>query len=351
MTQYIEDAIQEVTVLSAGVSAEYGRFAGGVANAITKSGGNTFSGSFRTSFANDSWRSFTPYESTQLITNPFAARSSSTRPFRPTRPRSAAPFGRIDCGSSARCDRRSRNRSARRLGRTSRIPAPTTSSVMKASSPTPRESGHSMQGSYFKLNQVLENFTGQNVADLQSLTNQGQPQDLVSVQYTGVITSNFSLSGQYSARSFALTNTGANTTDRINGTLVLDLQNGYRYWSPTFCAGSVCDGDEQRDNENVVRERVLLSDQQRIRCPSFRLRLRLLQRQHHGEHAPVRQRLSRFAERAQIISQRCRVPGLSAECQYHARLQPAAGAQRRLEPARAFALSSTTTGVSTIASP
>ena len=67
MTPYIEDAIQEVTVASAGVSAEYGRFAGGVANAVTKSGGNTFSGSFRTSFANDSWRSFTPFESTQLI--------------------------------------------------------------------------------------------------------------------------------------------------------------------------------------------------------------------------------------------------------------------------------------------
>ena len=41
----------------AGVSAEYGRFSGGMANAVTKSGGNTFSGSFRTSFANDYWRS------------------------------------------------------------------------------------------------------------------------------------------------------------------------------------------------------------------------------------------------------------------------------------------------------
>ena len=53
MTPYIEDALQEVTVASAGVSAEYGRFSGGIANAVTKSGGNTFSGSFRTSFAND----------------------------------------------------------------------------------------------------------------------------------------------------------------------------------------------------------------------------------------------------------------------------------------------------------
>jgi hypothetical protein len=57
---YIEDAIQEVTVATAGVSAEYGRFAGGMVSAVTKSGGNFFSGSFRTSLANDYWRSLTP---------------------------------------------------------------------------------------------------------------------------------------------------------------------------------------------------------------------------------------------------------------------------------------------------
>ena len=42
ITLYIEDALQEVTVASAGVSAEYGRFAGGMASAVTKSGGNNF---------------------------------------------------------------------------------------------------------------------------------------------------------------------------------------------------------------------------------------------------------------------------------------------------------------------
>ncbi len=57
---YIEDALQEVTVATAGVSAEYGRFAGGMVSAVTKSGGDMFSGSLRTSFANDYWRSLTP---------------------------------------------------------------------------------------------------------------------------------------------------------------------------------------------------------------------------------------------------------------------------------------------------
>ncbi|HEX6641710.1 MAG TPA: TonB-dependent receptor, partial [Thermoanaerobaculia bacterium] len=52
---YIEDAIQETTVLSAGVSAEYGNFTGGVISSVTKSGGNEFSGSLRDSLDNPSW--------------------------------------------------------------------------------------------------------------------------------------------------------------------------------------------------------------------------------------------------------------------------------------------------------
>ena len=55
----IEDAVQETTVATAGVSAEFGRFGGGVINVVTKSGGNTFSGTFRDTLNNDNWRSYT----------------------------------------------------------------------------------------------------------------------------------------------------------------------------------------------------------------------------------------------------------------------------------------------------
>ena len=57
---YIEDAIQETTVLTGAISAEYGGFTGGVVNSITKSGGNKFSGSFRDSLTNPSWSELTP---------------------------------------------------------------------------------------------------------------------------------------------------------------------------------------------------------------------------------------------------------------------------------------------------
>src|SRR5216684_6108758 len=52
---YIEDAIQETTVLTGGISAEFGRFTGGVVSSVTKSGGNEFSGSVRDSLDNPKW--------------------------------------------------------------------------------------------------------------------------------------------------------------------------------------------------------------------------------------------------------------------------------------------------------
>src|SRR4029078_726938 len=64
---FVEDAIQETQVLTSGISAEYGRFGGGVVNAITKSGGNSFSGSARVNFVNPSWSTATPFEVTRGI--------------------------------------------------------------------------------------------------------------------------------------------------------------------------------------------------------------------------------------------------------------------------------------------
>jgi hypothetical protein len=63
---FIEDAIQETTTTVSSVSAEFGRFTGGVVNTITKSGGNLFSGSFRTTLTNDAWWAVTPAGETRV---------------------------------------------------------------------------------------------------------------------------------------------------------------------------------------------------------------------------------------------------------------------------------------------
>src|ERR1700730_4254187 len=251
-TLYIEDALQEVTVSTAGVSAEYGRFDGGIANAITKSGGNIFSGSFRTSFAHDNWRSFTPYESKLLTGDPTLKLKVAK-----TVPAYEATFGgpvkkeRLWFFSAMR----SQNQASTRTTAFTNIPYIRTSDEQRYEGKLTFNpwTGHSLQGSYLKVNQVLKNNTSSTVMDLTSLTNPGQPHDLYSVHYTGVVSKNFFMEGQYSARHSRLTNVGALTKDQINGTMILDMsRNLARFWSPALCSGSVCDGDEQRNNSDVI---------------------------------------------------------------------------------------------------
>ena len=59
---FIEEAIEEAQILTGGISAEYGRFSGGVINVVTKSGGNDFSGSFRVNMNKPDWVQRTPFE-------------------------------------------------------------------------------------------------------------------------------------------------------------------------------------------------------------------------------------------------------------------------------------------------
>jgi len=59
---YVEDAIDETQVLTSAISAEYGRFSGGVVNAVTKRGGNAVSGTIRSNLSNAAWSNETPFE-------------------------------------------------------------------------------------------------------------------------------------------------------------------------------------------------------------------------------------------------------------------------------------------------
>jgi len=67
---FVEDAIDETQVLTSGISAEYGRFSGGVVNVVSRRGGNTFSGSFRESWSNPTWSGRTPFEESNASATP-----------------------------------------------------------------------------------------------------------------------------------------------------------------------------------------------------------------------------------------------------------------------------------------
>ena len=93
---FIEDAIQEVQVLTNGVSAEYGRFSGGVINAVTKRGGNKFSGSLRMDFTNPAWQDETRFEKDQIAKGVAGAKPHVSKVSHPYQATLGGPINRYD---------------------------------------------------------------------------------------------------------------------------------------------------------------------------------------------------------------------------------------------------------------
>jgi outer membrane receptor for ferrienterochelin and colicin len=257
---YIEDAIQETTVASGGISAEYGRFTGGVVNVITKSGGNTFSGSFRDTLINDKWRTLTPFEKTAIETDP-AHRELRTDVIVPTY---EYTFGgpvlrdRLWFFTAGRLQ-------TQEQGRTlviTNIPYQFTEQNRRFEGKLTYSlnSNHRLQGSYNKLirKQLNNTFNTSLSMDVNSLYDRELPEDLSTVNYTGILTSSFFVEGRFSTRNLTITGDGATSTDRIDGTLLLDRARGQtRYWSATFCG--VCTPEERDSMEYYVKGSYFLS--------------------------------------------------------------------------------------------
>jgi len=256
---FVEDAVQETTVLTGAISAEYGRFTGGVVNSITKSGGNEFSGSFRDTLSNLAWTELTPfvsfsgvpqakapshidnvYEETlggyilkdrlwffgagrQAVTN---IRSSSVGVTSTTVPaRNVTPFTFNDSSDQKRIE-------AKLTG-------------MLTSKQT-------LVGSYLRIRETETNNFFPPIYDTASLVNRELPNSLYSAHYSNVLTSNLLLEGQYSRRTFAFINSGSLYTDLARGTLLLDRSNGNtRFNSPTFCG--VCNPETRDNGEYLVK--------------------------------------------------------------------------------------------------
>jgi Carboxypeptidase regulatory-like domain len=238
---FIEDAIQETTISTSGISAEYGRFTGGVVNAVTKSGGNLFSGSFRTTFANDDWRTRSPFGEPKtddvVPTYEFTGGGPIVRnktwffgAGRMFDSSVANQTGFTNLGYDFGVDeKRFEGKVTQALG-----------------------TRHSVNFAYTGIRRDENNFAfpaPSNVMDTRSLVNRQLPQDLYSAHYTGTLRSNFFLEGQYSRRHFAFEGDGGRFTDLINGTLLLDQQTGATWWAPTFCGVCV---PETRDNEDIL---------------------------------------------------------------------------------------------------
>jgi outer membrane receptor protein involved in Fe transport len=237
---YIEDALQETTVSTAGVSAEFGRFAGGVVNAITKSGGNAFSGTFRMGLANDNWRAVSPLPGETkadvvVPTYEYTGGGPVVRDrlwfFTAGRYQNETLAQNLLAPVSTPYDRLTLRRRFEGKGTYSPL------------------NGHTGRVAYLNNYQRAENSNFQNEMDLVSLTDREDTESTWSVNYNAVLTSQLFLEAQYSRHESAIIGAGAKSTDSIEGTLLIDNQSGGRFNSATFCG--VC-RPEERDNESMV---------------------------------------------------------------------------------------------------
>jgi outer membrane receptor protein involved in Fe transport len=253
---FIEDAIEETKIMTAAITAEYGRFVGGVANTITKSGGNDYSGSFRVTFDSDSWRSLTPYEK-GLADDP---RLDTVVPTY------EATFGgrivrdRLWFFTAARL--RTDETSEQTFYTDITYPNKIEDTRYEVNGTWAITNAHSLKGAFTKRTRDEFNNTFGDVMDSASFYDNQSPEDLFAINYKGILGPSFFVEGQYSRRRNFFIGSGARYTDIERGTMILDRSRSSARWnSPTFCA--VCGltqeqidagelNEEKRANQNVV---------------------------------------------------------------------------------------------------
>jgi outer membrane receptor protein involved in Fe transport len=246
---FIEDAIQETTIQTAGVSAEYGNFTGGVINAITKSGGNEFSGSFRDSFTNPSWTAESSFRNPTTGAAPPDPVDNLNETYEGTL------GGRIirDRIWFFLAGRQAETANVRNFSNSEASFVNTITDerleVKLTGSVTP---SHSLVASYLEApveeanNCQIGCFDVTTVNPLRTL-----PNDFRSAQYNGIFGSNLLLEARYSAKTFKFVNSGGLDTDLATGTPVRLVAPGFATVTnePYFCGSC---GDEARDNKSYA---------------------------------------------------------------------------------------------------
>lgn len=240
----LEDAIQEIAVLSGAISAEYGRFTGGVVSTLTKSGGNDLSGSLRDTLTNPKWTTRTPW------------------------PGQPPPLDQINHAAEATLggflikDRfwfftafRSAESTSSQFSDLTNIPYSSPAHDRRWETKltgqiTPQ---HALVLSYadasLEEENVLDTRGGGNVLDLGSLiSDRVQPTRLLATTYDGIMPPNATAEVQFSQKRYALRGNGGLTSDRILGTLIR-VRNVGNLNAPFGCG--IC-GDDERDSKSLA---------------------------------------------------------------------------------------------------
>ena len=238
----IEDAVQETKILTSSVSAEYGRFSGGVINAVTKTGGNDYHGSFRIDLNNDDWQALTPYEEQNGITHPDKTNEIYS--------------GTI--GGRILTDKLWFFGAGRYFKNSNQDTFDITNETFDATDEEPRYEAkltanlfqnHTLQGTYTHAKETLVQKPLGIAIEASTLVEPTYPTDLVVGTYNGVLTPNLFASLQYSHKKFQFAGYGGTGKDvqtdspRICWTLP-GAGSGCEFGQPYFDATD----PEDRDN-------------------------------------------------------------------------------------------------------
>ncbi len=211
---FIEDAIDEVQVLTSGISAEYGRFSGGVVNAVTKRGGNKFSGSFRTDFTNSAWRDESTFEKQQIAAGKGQPHVSTLNKSYQATLGGPIVKDRLWFFLAGRKEDQQTSNTLAITGipyeftqKNPRYEAKLTGSI---------NPNHTITASYVNNKTTQGNLCSINCTlsiDPATLITRELPNSLFVANYNGVLSSNLFVEAQYSQKKFSFLNAGGTLTD------------------------------------------------------------------------------------------------------------------------------------------
>ena len=184
----------------------------------------------------------------------------STRPFRPTSTRSAVRSSKIASGSLRPDDCRTRQQGRTLIATNLPYTYNDKTQRYEGKGTYTLASNHRVQANFLKIAETEVNYTFNTNAsmDARSLGDRKDPENLYTLAYSGVLTPRLFLEARYSTRDFSFINAGAKSTDRIDGTLLLDQsRNNTRYWADTFCG--VCTPEARNNKEAFVKGSFFLS--------------------------------------------------------------------------------------------
>ena len=242
---FLEDSIQEVQVLTSGLSAEYGRFSGGVVNVITRSGSNRYAGGFRVNLTNPSWSAETPYEKVRNTT-----RASKLSPVYQFTVGGPAVRDRLWFFGGVRVERTTTQSSFAQTGipytsenNNTRYEAKLTGTIAP---------GHTLQGTYIdNQTDLRQPSLGQSI-DPATFTTPSTPNRLFALTWRGALGAKLFATAQYSQKYWELQNAGGTSTAAVDSPFLTRGLTGMpaslQYNGPYFDSTD----PEQRNNRQLT---------------------------------------------------------------------------------------------------